>query len=291
MDLSTTYLGLKLKNPVVAAASPLSREISTIRALEDAGTAAVVMHSLFEEQLRNDAAQLEHYLEHGTESYREALTYFPHIEEFQLGPEEYLEHIRKAKEAVGIPIIGSLNGVSHGGWIDYAKKIESAGADALELNVYFIPTDPKVTGTQVEQVYIDILRAVKAEVKIPVAMKLSPFFSAPAAMAKALDENGVDGLVLFNRFYQPDIDLENLEPLSRALPSSPQAMRVPMRWIAILFGRIKADLAATSGIYTGEPARPSSAGPCWCMAPGASRPFCATCHCGWQTTSIPRSRR
>lgn len=252
MDLSTTYLGMRLKNPLVAAASPLSREIATIRALEDAGVSAVVMHSLFEEQIQLESELLAHYLEHGTESFAEALTYFPAQEDFHLGPDEYLEHIRRAKEAVDIPIIGSLNGVSRGGWIDYARKIQQAGADAIELNIYFIPTDPNVTGPQVERVYVDILRDVKAAVTIPVAMKLSPFFSAPAAMVRTLDENGADGFVLFNRFYQPDIDLERLEAVARALPSSPQSMRLPMRWIAILHGRIRADLAATSGIYTAE---------------------------------------
>jgi len=217
--------------------------------MEDAGAAAVVLHSLFEEQLTLERYELSHHLTQGTYSYAESLTYFPEPEVFHVGPEGYLEHIRKAKQAVSIPIIASLNGSSAGGWTDYARQIEQAGADALELNVYFIPTDPDMEGIVVEQTYLDILKAVKSVVSIPVAVKLGPFFSNLAHMARRLDETGANGLVLFNRFYQPDIDLDTLEVRPNILLSTPQALRLPMRWIAILYGRIKADLAATSGIH------------------------------------------
>jgi dihydroorotate dehydrogenase (fumarate) len=213
------------------------------------GAAAIVLHSLFEEQIRQERYELEHHLTYGTESFAEALTYFPEPEIFHVGAVEYLNHIRKAKDMVDIPIIASLNGSTVGGWIDYAKQIEQAGADALELNIYYVPADLNITGAQVEQTYIDILRAVKSEVNIPVAIKLSPFFSNMANMAKRLTEAGADGLVLFNRFYQPDINLETLEVEPNILLSTPQAMRLPMRWIAILYGRVNASLAATSGIH------------------------------------------
>ncbi len=249
MDLTTTYLGLKLRTPLVVAASPLSEEIDNIKRMEDAGASAVVLYSLFEEQLRQDRAELVHHLEQGTESFAEALTYFPEPEEFHLGPEEYLKHIAKAKKATRIPIIASLNGSSTGGWTQYARQIQQAGADALELNIYYIPTDFNLSGTAVEQTYLDILKAVKSEVTIPVAVKLSPFFSNFANMAKRLDDAGANGLVLFNRFYQPDIDLETLEVKPNILLSTPMAMRVPLRWIAILYGRVRASLAATSGIH------------------------------------------
>lgn len=249
MDLSTKYLGLKLRTPLVVAASPLSEDIEKIKRMEDAGAAAVVVYSLFEEQLRRDRAELHHHLEQGTFSTPEALTYFPEPEEFHLGPEEYLKHIANAKKAVRIPIIASLNGSSTGGWTQYAKGIQQAGADALELNIYYIPTDVNLTGAEVEQTYLDILKAVKAEVTIPVAVKLSPFFSNFANMAKRLDDAGVNGLVLFNRFYQPDIDLETLEVKPNILLSTPMAMRVPLRWIALLYDRVRASLAATSGIH------------------------------------------
>ena len=249
MDLSTTYLGLKLRSPLVAAASPLSEEVDAIKQMEDAGAAAVVLYSLFEEQLRQDRLELAQHLEHGTESFAEALTYFPEPEEFRLGPDEYLEHIAKAKAAVKIPIVASLNGSSTGGWTQYAKAIEKAGADALELNIYYIPTDMDLTSMQVEQNYLDILKAVKSEVHIPVAVKLSPFFTNFANMAKRLDDAGANGLVLFNRFYQPDIDLETLEIRPNILLSTPMAMRVPLRWIALLFGKLKGSLAGTSGIH------------------------------------------
>jgi dihydroorotate dehydrogenase (fumarate) len=249
MDLTTTYLGLKLRTPLVPAASPLSEDIDNIKRMEDAGASAVVLYSLFEEQLRQDRAELVRDLEQGTESFAEALSYFLEPEEFHLGPEEYLKHIAKAKKATRIPIIASLNGTSIGDWTKHAKQIQQAGADALELNVYFIPANPDVPGSKVEQTYIDILKAVKAEVTIPVAMKLSPFFSNFANMAKRLDDAGADGLVLFNRFYQPDIELETLEVKPNILLSTPMAMRVPLRWVAILHGHLRANLAATSGIH------------------------------------------
>ncbi|MEP7336740.1 MAG: dihydroorotate dehydrogenase-like protein [Acidobacteriota bacterium] len=252
MDLTTTYLGLKLRTPLVPSASPLSEETGNIKRMEDAGAAAVVLHSLFEEQLRHDRLELHHHLTQGTESFAEAISYFPEPDEFHLGPEAYLEHIRRAKASVDIPIIASLNGTTTGGWIDYAGLIEQAGADALELNIYYIPTDAGLTSADVEQTYLDILRAVKSVVAIPVALKLSPFFSNLANMAKRFDEAGANGLVLFNRFYQPDIDLENLTVRPNLILSTPHALRLPLRWIAILYGRIEADLAATSGIHTAQ---------------------------------------
>jgi dihydroorotate dehydrogenase (fumarate) len=249
MDISTNYLGLKLRSPLVVSASPLSEDIDNIKRMEDAGAAAVVLYSLFEEQLRGDRLELHRQLEAGTESYAEALSYFPEPDEFKLGPEEYLRHIWKAKQATRIPIIASLNGSSLGGWTDYAQQIQKAGADALELNIYYIPTDMDLTGTEVEMTYLDIVKAVKAEVSIPVAVKLSPFFSNFANMAKRLDQAGANGLVLFNRFYQPDIELESLEIKPNILLSTPMAMRLPLRWIALLHGKLKASLAATSGIH------------------------------------------
>jgi dihydroorotate dehydrogenase (fumarate) len=249
MDLSTTYLGLKLRSPLVPAASPMSEEIDTIKQMEDAGASAVVLYSLFEEQLRQDSAELAHHMEHGTYSFAEALTYFPEPHEFRLGPEEYLKHISAAKQAVNIPVIASLNGSSVGGWTDYAKVIQQAGADALELNIYNIPTDMELSAADVEQTYLDIVKAVKSAVTIPVAVKLSPFFTNFANMAKRVDLLGTDGLVLFNRFYQPDIDLESLEVKPNILLSTPMAMRVPLRWVALLFGKLRTSLAATSGIH------------------------------------------
>jgi dihydroorotate dehydrogenase (fumarate) len=249
MDLTTRYMGLNLRTPLVPSASPLSEEVDGIKRLEDAGASAVVLHSLFEEQVRSEEEAIQFYMTYGSESFAEALTYFPKPTEFISGPEEYLNKIRKAKEAVRIPIIASLNGTAIGGWVDYAQKMQQAGADALELNIYFIPTELDRTATEVEQTYIDIVKAVKSVVRIPVAVKLSPFFSNMANMAKRLDQTGVNGLVLFNRFYQPDINLELLEIQPNHHLSTAHDMRLPLRWIAILYGRIKADLAATSGIH------------------------------------------
>ena len=250
MDLSTTYLGLKLRTPLVpSAAAPLTEDISQIKLMEDSGAAAVVLYSLFEEQLRLERNELHHHLTQGTESFPEALTYFPEPVEFNVGPEQYLKHIARAKAAVKIPIIASLNGSTLGGWTDYAKRIQQAGADALELNIYSIPADPDRTAAEVEKEYVEIVKAVKSEITIPVAVKLSPFFTNFANMAKRLVDAGADGLVLFNRFYQPDIDLETLEVTPNVLFSTPMAMRLPLRWVAMLYGRVKASLAATSGIH------------------------------------------
>jgi len=249
MDLSTQYLGLKLRTPLVVSASPLSGEISNIKKMEDVGAAAVVLYSLFEEQLRHDRLEMNQLMENGTFSSPEALTYFPEPATFSTGPEEYLEHIARAKQAVKIPIIASLNGSSTGGWIEYAKLIQKAGADALELNIYQIPTDLNMTGAEVEQNYLDIFKAVRAQVTIPVAVKLSRFFTNFANIAKQLETAGADGLVLFNRFYQPDIDLATLEVKPNILLSTPLAMRLPLRWVALLYGRVQVSLAATSGIH------------------------------------------
>ncbi|HMC73163.1 MAG TPA: dihydroorotate dehydrogenase-like protein [Terriglobales bacterium] len=240
INLSTTYLGLKLRTPIMSSASPLAQDVPGIRCLEDAGASAVVLPSLFEEQLRLETLELDHRLSAGTESFPEALSFFPQPSEFHLGPEEYLGLIRKAKEAVEIPVIASLNGSTVGGWIQYAKQIEQAGADALECNIYFIPTDMDLSGATVEQTYLEILNVVKSAVVIPVAVKLSPFFSNLANMAKRLDAERADGLVLFNRFYQPDIDLEELEVKPNVLLSTPQALRLPLTWIGILYGRVRA---------------------------------------------------
>jgi dihydroorotate dehydrogenase (fumarate) len=252
IDLSTTYLGLPLRTPLVASASPLSQELDGIRHLEDAGASAVVLYSLFEEQLRQESWELDHHLTEGTDSFAEAMSFFPQPSEFHVGPDGYLNHIRRAKEAVEIPIIASLNGTTVGGWIQYAKLIEQAGADALECNIYSIPTDPGLTSAAVEQQYLDIIETVKSAVTIPIAVKLSPFFSNMANMAKRLDEVGANALVLFNRFYQPDINLDELEIKPNVLLSTPQALRLPLTWIGILYGRIQANLAATSGVHGPE---------------------------------------
>ena len=252
MDLSTTYMGMELPNPIVASASPLSREVSTVREMEDAGVAAVVLFSLFEEEIRHEEFALDHYLESGTHSFAEALDYFPEHEKYNVGPDSYLEHIRQLKQAVNIPVIGSLNGMTSGGWIEYARQIEEAGANALELNIYYVPTEPTVSAQEVEDLYLDTLTAVKQTIDIPVAVKLSPFFSSMASMTQRLDQAGADALVLFNRFYQPDINLEELEVYPHVLLSTPQAMRLPLRWVAILYGKLQADLAGSSGIHTRE---------------------------------------
>ncbi len=249
MDLTTTYLGLPLKNPLVPSASPLSERVDTIRQMEDAGAAAVVMHSLFEEQLTMESHRVDHYLDYGTESFAEALTYFPEPEHYHIGPQAYLDKIRQAKEAVDIPIIGSLNGISPGGWIKYAKYIQDAGADALELNIYYIPTDPGKDSNQIEKQYLEIVRLVRDAIDIPLAVKLGPYFSSFANMALRLAEAGADGLVLFNRFYQPDVDLDDLEVTPGLILSSPYEMRLPLRWVAILYGRIAIDYAITSGVH------------------------------------------
>jgi len=252
MDLTTNYLDLVLKNPIVASSSPLSHSVDSIRRLEDAGAAAVVMYSLFEEQIGFDSYYIDYHLTQGIDSYAESISYFPDMQSYNVGPDEYLNLIRRAKEAVKIPIIGSLNGASVGGWTDYASLIEEAGADALELNVYYLPTNPEVSGIEVEALYLDILSAVRQVVTIPVAVKLSPYFSSIANMAGRLANHGADGLVLFNRFYQPDFDLENFEVTPRLVLSNSNELRLPLRWVAILYGRLGVDLAITSGIHTSQ---------------------------------------
>jgi len=250
MNLSTTYLGLKLRSPLVpSAAQPLTENVDNFKRMEDAGAGAVVMHSLFEEQLTLERRELFESMTQGTDSFAEALTYFPEPSEFHVGPEVYLENIQKAKAAVKIPIIASLNGSTPGGWVEYAQKIEKAGADAIELNIYWIPTDPSLSSIRIEDTYVEILRSVKEQVNIPVAVKLSPFFTNFANMARRLEAAGADGLTLFNRFYQPDMDLESLEVTPNILLSTPMAMRVPLRWIAILRDQVGLSLAATSGIH------------------------------------------
>lgn len=250
VELSTTYMGLHLKNPIVPSASPLSSSLDNIRRMEDAGAAAVTLYSLFEEQIEFEEEALEHFLERGTYSFAEALTYFPTPKEFRRGPDEYVEYIRRVKEAVSIPVIASLNGVSPGGWTSYARRFQEAGADGLELNVYFLPTNFSVPGHEVEELYVEVLKDVKQHVSIPLAMKLSPYFSALPHLASILDAEGADALVLFNRFYQPDIDVERLEVTPNLVLSSPVEMRLPLRWIAILYGHIRASMALTSGIQS-----------------------------------------
>jgi dihydroorotate dehydrogenase (fumarate) len=267
IDFSTTYLGLKLTSPLVPSASPLSRSLDSLERMEAAGAGAVVLHSLFEEQINAESHVLDHFLAHGAESYAEALSYFPEASAYRLTPDLYLEHLRKAKAALSIPVIASLNGVSAGpgyaissrerDWIKYAALMEQAGADALELNLYFVPTDPELRGDMVEDMYADLLIDVRNSVSIPVAMKLSPFFSSLPNMAQRLVDCGADGFVLFNRFYQPDIDLDTLDVvphLNLTTPGEHQALRVPLRWIALLYGRIRADLALSSGVHTAEDA-------------------------------------
>jgi dihydroorotate dehydrogenase (fumarate) len=248
-DLSTKYLGLKLKNPLVISACPLSGDVDRLRRLEQAGAAAAVMPSLFEEQIEHDEEEIAKAREFGTDSFAEALTYFPAWEDYRTEPEEYLETIKKAKKAVAIPIIASLNGSSKGGWVRYAKTMQDAGADALELNIYFVAADLEMTGQDAESRYLDLVAAVKQSISIPLAVKVGPYFSAMGNMGLRLVEAGADGLVLFNRFYQPDIDLETMEAKARLQLSSSNELLLPLRWIAILHGRVKASLAATGGIH------------------------------------------
>ena len=254
MDLSTSYMGLRLRSPLVPSASPLSETIDSIRELEDAGAAAVVLYSLFEEQIRYEELELHHYMEYGSESFAEALSYFPEPGEFRKGPEEYLEHIRQARQAVDIPIIASLNASRAGSWMDFAREFETAGAHAIELNIYFLPTDIDEPVREIEKTYTDIVREVTGTVGIPVAVKLHPFFTSVAHMAHDLERVGVRGLALFNRFYQPDIDPENLEVFPNLKLSNPWESRLALRWIAILHGRISCDLAATGGVHHGRDA-------------------------------------
>ena len=250
MDLRTTYMGMELQHPIVASASPLSGNLASIKRLEDAGAAAVVMFSLFEEQLQHESAALEYLMTAGTESFAESLNYFPEMDDYTVGPDSYLELLRQASAAVDIPIIGSLNGITNTGWIEYAQLMQEAGAKGVELNIYYIPADLTTSGREVEERYVEIVKAVKAAVTIPVAVKLSPFFSAIGSMAKALDEAGADALVLFNRFYQPDFDLDRLEVAPDLHLSTPDEIRLPLLWIAVLHGRLRASLGATRGVHT-----------------------------------------
>ena len=252
MDLTTKYLGLTLRNPLVAAASPLSEDLDKIRKLEDAGASAIVLESLFEEQIDVDSYELDRHLSGGAESFAEALSYFPDLSCYNTGPDGYLEQIAKAKAAVKIPIVASLNGVSSGGWIRYAKKMEQAGADALELNIYTIPTDPAVSSEQVEQAYVTLVSDVASGLGIPVAVKLAPYFTNLANLSGRLVEAGAKGLVFFNRFYQPDFDLEALEVLPSLKLSTQYELLLRLHWVAILSGRVKTDFAITGGVHTAQ---------------------------------------
>ncbi len=253
MNFKTQYMGLELPNPFIASASPLSRELDTAKRLEDAGASAIVMYSLFEEEIRHAELELAHHLEQGGDSFAESLGFFPDLGHYDSGPQGYLEQLRKLKESLSIPVIASLNGVTPGGWTDYAKKMEEAGADGIELNVYTIPTDPEMDGAAIEDIYVQDLKAVRAAVKIPVAVKLSPFFSSLPNMARKLEAAGADALVLFNRFYQPDLDIESLEAVPEVRLSNSASMRLPLRWTAILRGVVqKASLGLSTGIHTGR---------------------------------------
>ncbi len=251
-DLSTTYLGLNLKNPLVASASPLSKRIERARKLEEAGISAIVMYSLFEEQIIRESLELDHYLSRGTDSFAEALTYLPDGGMYGISPEKYLNQLAALKKALAIPVIGSLNGVSKGGWVSYARKIQDAGADALELNMYYIATDASVTSNDIEDMQVELVAEVKSAISIPLAVKISPFVTSIPNFAKRLVEAGADGLVLFNRFYQPDFDLEELEIIHSLDLSTSADLRLPLRWISILYGKLNADFALTSGVHTHE---------------------------------------
>jgi dihydroorotate dehydrogenase (fumarate) len=250
IDLSTSYLGLKLKNPLVASSGPLAKDISKVRKLEDAGVSALVLHSLFEEQINAESLELDRFLSRQTDSYAESLNYFPDMTNYNIGPDGYLEHIRKAKEAVRIPVIASLNGVSAGGWVRYGRLMQEAGADALELNIYLMPTDPEVTGEKIEQNYIDLVRHVIANVRIPVAVKFGPYFSSIPNFCRKLDQTGVDGLVMFNRFYQPDFNLDSLEVTPSLSLSDSNTLLLRLHWVALMFGHLRADMAVTGGVHS-----------------------------------------
>jgi dihydroorotate dehydrogenase (fumarate) len=252
VNLQTTYLGLNLKNPIVASASPLSKKIESAKSLEAAGVSAIVMYSLFEEQILRESLKLHEDLLRGTEQYAESLSYFPEMDRFNVDTDSYIQQVKKLKKSLSIPIIGSLNGFSSGGWIEYAQKIEEAGADALELNIYDVSTDPLISSLDLEGTYIKLVEDVRKSIKIPLAVKLSPFFTALPNFAGKLVKAGADGLVLFNRFYQPDFDLEQLEVVPNLVLSNSNELRLPLRWTAILFGRVKTDFALTSGVHTSE---------------------------------------
>ncbi|MDQ2690783.1 MAG: dihydroorotate dehydrogenase-like protein [Chloroflexota bacterium] len=251
-DLSTTYLGLELANPLVAAASPLSKKIDRALSLEEAGIAAIVMYSLFEEQIVREGLELDHYLSRGANSFPEALSYLPDGGLYGISPEKYLNQVTGLKKALRVPIIGSLNGFSRGGWTSYARRIEEAGADALELNMYYLATDPNLSSSDIENMQVDLVAEVKAAIGIPLAVKISPFVTSIPNFAKRLIEAGANGLVLFNRFYQPDFDLEQLEVVHSLDLSTSADLRLPLRWISILYGKVNADLALTSGVHTSK---------------------------------------
>ncbi len=253
-DLGTRYLGLDLRSPLVASASPLTGTLDGLRRLEDAGAAAVVLPSLFEEQLTHEALEIDRILATGAESFPEALSYFPEMRDYNTGPDRYLELVARAKEALAIPVIPSLNGVTPGGWVHHATLLEEAGADAIELNVYLVATDPEVSGAEVERRYLEVVGSVRAAVRIPLAVKVGPFFSSIPAMAREMVAAGADGLVLFNRFYQPDLDLETLDVVPHLVLSGSDELRLPLRWIAILHGNVGCSLAATTGVHTAEDA-------------------------------------
>lgn len=254
MDLSTTYLGFRLRNPLMPGSSPMADQLDWVKRLEDAGASAITLRSVFEEQITHEQQGMIHHMEVHENAFAEALSYFPHVEDFAFGPSQYLEQIRKVKAAIGIPVIASLNGTTSEGWLDYAKQIEQAGADALELNVYLIATDPAETGGHVERRVLEIARTVKHNVRIPVAVKLSPFFSSVTHLAHQLDMAGADGLVLFNRFYQPDIDLDALEVVPRLQLSTSSELLLRLHWVAMLSGKIHASLAISGGVHAGEDA-------------------------------------
>ncbi|MCA1946579.1 MAG: dihydroorotate dehydrogenase-like protein [Armatimonadetes bacterium] len=250
MNLKTRYLGLELDHPLVPSASPLSSDLDGIRRLEDADAPAIVLFSLFEEQINQESRILDHYLAYGTESYAEALSYFPQAEQYHVGPDGYLNLIRRAKESTKLPVIANLNGVSSGGWTQYAKLMEEAGADALELNIYYLATNPDVEGSEIEKMYTDVVSEVVSSVRIPVAVKVGPYFSSMSNMAKKFAHAGAKGLVMFNRFYQPDFDLEELEVKPNLVLSTKHEIRLPLHWTAILYGRVPLDFAITSGVHS-----------------------------------------
>lgn len=249
-DLTSPFMGIALRNPLVVSASPLSRRLDTVRKLEDAGASAIVLYSLFEEQITHESLELDHYLQVGSHSYAESLTFFPDLENYNIGVEPYLEHLHRVKEATHIPIIGSLNGVSTGGWVEYARKMQDAGADGLELNIYYLPADPSQTGAELEEMYVALAGDVIAQLSIPVTVKLSPFFTSLPHLAQRLTQAGARGLTLFNRFYQPDLDIEEMAVKPHLELSASSELRLPLRWIAMLYGRVKADFALTTGVHS-----------------------------------------
>jgi len=249
VDLTTKYLGLSLKNPFVASSSPLVEKLDIVQQMAEAGVAAVIMPSLFEEQILHDSWRMQRDLERGADQFYEALSYFPDTGRYSIGPEKYLEKLRSTKAAVNIPVFGSLNGVTSGGWVEYAKKIEDAGADALEINLYDVVTDPDMTATRLEDTHVKLVESIRSKVKIPIAVKLSPFYSALPSFANRLAQGGANGLVLFNRFYQPDFDLNELAVVPNLVLSTSNDLRLPLRWVAILYGRVQVDFGLTSGVH------------------------------------------